>query len=186
MKKNVCLCVLALSLVATGLSANDEIPHAYDEWPGALGLFVSSLATNPGYGIHYHYSFGRLGVSATLGGYYDPGNKLYSDQVLYYSIFSTLQYRVYGHTFSPGLSTQLYSWVLGGHIGSIDWVEGPVGSYTSVHGPYKADFVAGLGIGIELIFRGHLSIPLEFGYVGQFPNDKIVSFTFASGVRYRF
>ncbi len=170
------------------LFGQEEKGPAYEEWPGALGLSFSTLAGNPGYGIHYHYTLGKWGFNATLGGYLDPDNTFYSDYFLYYAIYSTVQYRVYGHKFTDRLSSQLYTWFLLGHLGYMDWVSSlsEDGVYSSSVGDYRADYLVGLGIGIEVIFSEHLSIPLDFGYVGEFPNDLLISFSFGSGIRYRF
>jgi hypothetical protein len=157
----------------------------FERWPNALGVYGNSLAGNPGGGLHYQRSFGSLGLQFTGGGLYTPDSDWGS--VLDYSVFIQGTWRVFAEDYSSVVSGQLYLWALGGHIGYIrtEYVEdGTTGSYEPE--PYVPSALAGFGIGIELVLFRHFSLPLEFGYVGQFPNESALQFGAGAGFRYRY
>lgn len=162
--------------IAVAPEVPGKLVPAYEKYPSALGLYASSLAGTGqvGGGLQYAHSWGPLGFFIAGGGVYDPSNTYYT--VLDYNVIASLQYRVYGNVFSRYFSGQLYAWLLAGHLGYI----------RSNSSPYVALGTAGIGIGIEFILLEHLSIPIEFGFCGQFPTDPKVQFSFGGGLRYRY
>ncbi|HCM27459.1 MAG: hypothetical protein A2Z99_05790 [Treponema sp. GWB1_62_6] len=168
--------------------AEETVP-AFELWPNALGVFGSSLAGHSGGGLHYQRWFERIGIAITAGGLYSPDDDS-GGAVLDYSAEFSVQYRVFGEDYSRWFSGQLYVWGLAGHVGYIlnDYESDPDsendGEYVTL--PYVGDAVAGAGIGIETILFEHFSVPLEFGYIGQLPNDPNLQFSFGGGLRYRY
>ncbi len=163
--------IVSLIFSSSALYAKDT---AYERWPSALGFSFSSLAGNPGGGLHYQRWLDKLGFACTAGILYSP--EAFYGSILDYSVTASVQYRVYGADFADWFSGQLYVWGQAGHIGYI----------RSATSPLILDAVLGVGIGIETILFDHFSFPLEFGYTGQFPIDTAVNLSFSGGIRYRY
>jgi hypothetical protein len=161
---------------------------SFQEFPNALGMSINSTT---GWGLHWLYWKDNLGLSVTAGGSYLPEgattNFLSPQNWVDYGISVQGLLRVYGIDFSKWLGGQLYVTALLGHQGkgAMIYSYDPVTSVsTNVRGPYVPMLNLGLGIGIELIWFKHFSIPLEIMYVGQYPFklEPAVSL----GLRYRF
>jgi hypothetical protein len=176
------LALVCGSLIAAG-STEDPVP-AYEIYPKSLGFQYGEIS---GTGLSHHWGEGTTGYQIAAGGIYvpyAPGDEYmglsYPPTTLDYTIGVEAQFRVYGDAFTNWLTGQLYLFAGLNHRGYIPlhtvaeeyldesnpamsvWVE-PVysaGVYTPVVG-------LGGGIGIELIFFTHFSIPIELGYAVQ-------------------
>jgi len=49
-----------------------------------------------------------------------------------------------------------------------------------------ADAMLGIGFGFDFMLFDHISIPLQFGFEGEFPNEISAGFCIGTGIRYRF
>jgi hypothetical protein len=183
-RKLVCVTVLA-AVLSAGTAFAEVSPAGYDSFKNALGFFGGTISVTSGaYGLQYQRWFdGGIGVQFTGGGSYNPS---VSYPAMDYSANTTLLWSVYGQDFSRWLGGRLYLWAMAGHHGRFDY------NYSLPKGdsPPVAEFVptafAGVGIGIETILFEHFSIPLQFGYSGEFPFKPSIGFSFGGGLRYRY
>ncbi|MFZ4616989.1 MAG: hypothetical protein ACOYM2_12440 [Rectinemataceae bacterium] len=190
MKARILMTVLLAAALAFPILADEaaDLP-ATERWPSALGIYGSPLAGHAGGGLNWQTWYGPLGLSLVGGGMYSPTGQFGS--ILDYSLLGEVQYRVLREDFSRWFASQLYVWVLAGHLGYItatttyDYNVTPSTSTTTIL-PFVATAVGGLGIGIEATLFGHFSVPLEVGYVGQFPKDPKLAFCVGGGLRYRY
>ena len=178
------LIMVLLVVVTVPLFAQEtDAKPAFSEFPQALGAYANSTLTG---GLSWQYWIGKVGISITAGG-------LYSETYLFgnpldYNVQAEVQYQVYGVDFTSWAGGVLYVLGLVGHRGIIPMVYTPdiditmQGVYST--GPYTPSFALGFGIGIEPILFRHLSFPIEFMYIGQFPLKLEPSF--GGGLRYRY
>lgn len=188
MKARMLMTVLLAAALAFPILADEAADMPVTErWPSALGVYGSPLAGHAGGGLNWQAWYGPLGLSLVGGGMYSPASQYGS--ILDYSVFGEVQYRVLREDFSRWFASQLYVWVLAGHLGYITvetvYDNASATSTRTVH-PFVATAVGGLGIGIEATLFGHFSVPLEVGYIGQFPNDRMLTFSASGGLRYRY
>lgn len=186
------LTVVALGLVTTGSitaqtrKAKEDV--RYDDFKSSLGVFAMNIPNGGSYGLQYERWFNDNGIQVTGGGYYSPKKESWTD-TLDYSIMIHGLHTVYGNTVSNELAGRLYTWAAIGHHGFIKTTQSWNSSTLETDyddEKYSANAVVGLGIGIEVILFEHFSIPLQFGFVGEFPNEPGLGFSFGSGIRYRY
>ncbi|MCD1655676.1 hypothetical protein K7J14_13345 [Treponema zuelzerae] len=178
------LAILAFCMIsAAGVFAesSDKKEVRFDDYRSALGMFAMAIPNGGAYGLQFEHWFNSFGFTVTGGGYYRPEDDWAN--ILDYSVVFQGMHTVFGNTFSDQVAGRLYSWASIGHHG---YMTDDTNDDVYEEGAYKANGVAGLGIGIEMIFFEHFSIPLQFGYTGEFPNDPGLGFTFGSGIRYRY
>ena len=177
MKKTRALLLIGAVLVLVNpvslfsFGAEEVSVPAYVEFPQALGFQYGEIA---GTGLSYQVWRDAVGFQVAGGIVYIP---LSEDSWIYrtldYSLGTEIQLRVYGEDFASWLSGQLYGFAGLNHGGYIpivtikdayaidedNWASAELGT-----GPYTPTFGFGLGIGIEIIFFRHFSMPLELGY----------------------
>jgi hypothetical protein len=156
---------LALMLMLSAAIAAEEFESPYETFPQALG---GSFGRISGIGLHYHKWAGENAFQVT-------GGLIYNMELLY-SIGGEYQRRVYGEAFTNWLAGSLYLFAGGSFVGVL-----------------PGEINAGAGVGVELILFRHLSIPLEFGYVGTWSYTAAslseafsVGPTVQAGLRYRY
>ncbi len=178
--RKVSILTLIILLFLTNILFSQILPssHEYEDFmtatPNALGVFIIGGENIDVGGLHYQRWFSNnIGLTLNGGG-------TYSINTLDYSVAAEIQYMVYHETFNNYIASGLYLWSMTGHRGYMD------GATTTTEFTYKADFYAGLGIGIECIFWKHFSIPLHVGYILEFPNEMSLSFASGAGIRYRY
>lgn len=171
-----------------------ETEDAFIEYPQALGFSGGNII---GPGISWMNWTGRTGVQLAAGILYSPpdADSWYSDDVLDYSLGAEVLRRMYGDTYAPWFTGQLYIWGSLKHHGFIPVVEKTeIGTeeYEYSSGDYTPGVAVGAGIGIEMIIFKHFSIPFEFGYLAEmeFLSDDAVPLTVdlatQGGIRYRY
>lgn len=181
---------LALTF-ADGFTKNSKPEVTYDSFSNALGMFAIAIPNGGAYGLQYQHWFKKFGFQITGGGFYNPDNNWGS--TLDYSVLLEGLYTVYGNSFSEQIAGRLYTWTALGHHGFIP--DNSIYRYDSAIGSdvyeddntYYPNFLVGLGIGIEFILFEHFSIPLQFGYMGEFPLNRALVFLaeqeFATGIK---
>lgn len=142
----------------------------------AAGVYGTAWQESGGGGLQYQHWFKRLGMQFTAGGWANSYNGTLSS--VDFSVLAELQGKLYSHFFSPKFGSIFYAWAMTGFHGYSDISAGDLIFYPNL--------VAGFGLGIELIFIQHISIPIQFGFSGELPNDMNFGFSFGSGLRYRF
>jgi hypothetical protein len=157
------------------------------DFNNAVGIFgMVNSATNV-YGIQYQRWYDRAGFQIEGAAYYDPSSE--AAKTLDYNIAAEFQYKLYDTTWGTRAGTCLYAWILAGHRGFIDntwsWND-ETGDSEKTDSTFYANAVAGIGFGFDIMFLNHLSVPVQFGFMGQFPCEPAVGITFGTGLRYRF
>lgn len=111
------------------------------------------------------------------------------------SLSTELQLKLFETLMGEKSASILYAWFLAGYQGSSSrtWnnSQGDYGAADYVpgyytQGDYKSSALMGLGFGFDIMFLNHISIPIQFGFSGSFPNDISAGFCFGAGLRYRF
>jgi hypothetical protein len=175
------LCV-TFSLFAGAAFAQEQTPpiDPFDASPSALGVFAMNYGiTGMVYGLHYNHWFDRVGFQITGGGNYMPYDGY---PIMDYSVAIQGMYELLSNTFSEKLAGRLYVWGMVGHRG---WLRNS--SYTApVTTTYVPGLACGVGIGVDFVLFRHFSIPIEFGYSGQFLNDVSATPSIGGGLRYRY
>ena len=171
MKKIISLLVI-IALLLMPIFAEAAENENDKDGSAALGMYFCTGEFSM-IGLHYQQWFGNHGVMVSAG--------LTGDTI---NAVAEYEYCVYSAKFTETLNSRLYVWVLGG----VNCVNDH--KYNNATGEYEPNFyvdgLASLGIGMEFVWWKHLSIPVQFGYIVELPNNTKMSFCFASGVRYRF
>lgn len=133
-----------------------------------------------------HWFDNNLGFQLELGGYarkdcyywYDYDLESHKeDEYLrsYFSAATHLLYNVFSTNQAKIFYTRFYLWGMGGVIMLSDY-----------ENSFLLNGCAGVGIGAEFVVWHRMSIPVEFGFSGSFPTDLSMSFSAATGIRFRF
>lgn len=181
--------VLAFGGIA-GLSANPL------ECKNAIGVYA--LISDSVFGMQYQRWFTeRFGVQFTGYGYFNSNPNIFyveetSDTPEYsFSIAVEPQIMLFETAISEKTAVRLFAWGLVGYHGysEAEWIsssESETGTGYYKNKGYFNNVNLGLGAGFEFMFLKRMSIPIEFGFVGAFPNDSYTTFTVGSGIRFRF
>ncbi len=133
-----------------------------DRNPHALGFQGGEIS---GTGLSYQRWRGEWGYQIAAGALYNApsADAFLFDNVLDYSLGFQLQRSVFASDFNERVAGQLY-WTVGvNHSGSIPReYDEDSGIHTT--GDYIPVFGIGAGLGIELVFYEHISIPIELLY----------------------
>lgn len=195
MKKIVTL-LLLLTIVGALVFAQNEDSVAGTESPGVLfpdsiGFFGSLVEY---FGLSWQSWAGRFGYAITAGGLALPnGGGFWGEEAkeidFYswsYNIELDLLYKLFSSNINEWFSGDLFVYSQLGHRG---YSEPEITSADEdetiyVAGPYRVEFMAGLGVGFETVIFRHFSIPIMLGYVIKLPLE--VNFNVGLGLRYRF
>lgn len=182
------LVILFLGVVATSFAvAEDGFSFVEDKSVG-----FSCLATYDCYnslGMSYQQWFAHgIGLQVTVGG----GFAKYNMNSLF-SVQADLQKLFFAHRFNRSeITTALFGWLAGGFTCYEDdyteFMYDEAGdSYNEIyHEEFVKAFGLGLGLGVDVIFSDHVSIPVTMGFMGSYSDEVRVHFCMGSGLRYRF
>ena len=149
----------------------------------AIGVYLLGAESAVG-GIQYERRFTDL-ISTKFGVYamYDS----YSTYQPFHCNFSVeTDFKLYETNWRDKVASRLFAYALAGYMADSEY------SYDySVENPESTkklkksnDAVASLGFGFDFIFFEHLSVPIQFGFMGTFPDDPQVGFCGGIGLRY--
>ena len=181
MKKNLKLFlsgILFLSLSVLPLFADEK--NSCEDWDlssTALGTSVTFAPEHFIYGLNVQHWWNAFGLDFTLGGNYSKNFDGSDESYICASFKPMLQ--VYKTDPSKTYMAKVYIWGLTATTGQI-LAEGK----TVIKTPFDAIF--GFGFGTEIISWKHLSLPIEVGFAGGFPNDPAFGFCSSFGLRFRF
>jgi len=182
MKKTLKILVAVAMLFGIGLSS---LAAEGLENRNAIGVYVIGSETPFG-GIQYERRVTDL-ISFKVNTYiyYDGGEN--ASNPLDYNIIGECDFTLYETDWFENSGSRLFAYVLAGHTGSTskeyvyDSVNG-TGGYTNP--VFTPNAVVSAGFGFDFIFFKHLSIPCQFGFIGNFPNDASAGFCAGTGLRY--
>lgn len=194
MRKSLKLLAVTAVLALCGLHSLSATPLDFKNSVGVYGLF-----NTPVVGIQYQrWCTDRIGFQTTGFVQYDqsdPVVNIQNDDGFSFSISGEFHLKLFETPFGTKSASVLYAWFLGGYHGFSDarYVEpegewdtpGYIAGYYEPTG-FKSNAVLGIGFGFDIMFLNHLSIPIQFGFSGEFPNQTQAGFCFGTGVRYRF
>lgn len=185
MKKLTKLATLVCALSFLGGAVAFANPIDSDS---AIGVFAMGSSEIGVYGLQYQHWFNdKIGMQLEGYAYYNP-NVSYDD-VLQYNICGEFQYKLYETCLGERSATNLYAWGLIGHhayIKNTTNYDSATNTSTMTSSGFCPSIVGGFGFGFDVMFLNHISIPVEFGFLGEFPYNQSVGFVFGSGIRYRF
>lgn len=178
--KKIKLIIAALAVLTLGISAVSANPNDYHN---AVGIFaITDFEENAVGGIQF-----QKWVTDKIG-FQIEGSIFYNADT--YKSFSAnfnaeMQYKLFQTNMGEKNASVLYAWVLAGGKGnSTDWYDESAGK--RVNGETLFNATLGLGFGFDFNFINHLSVPIQFGFMGTFPNTLAAGFAIGTGVRYRF
>ncbi len=147
----------------------------------AIGMYFMGADDSFG-GIQYERRFTNI-ISEKAGIYASYENSTGTCDI---SVTGETDFTLYETSWKEFVNSRLFAYALIGYHGYINseyhYVEGGE-SYRENTG-YLQDGMLGLGFGFDFTFFGHLSLPIEFGFVGNFPNNPHVGFCAGAGIRY--
>ena len=151
----------------------------FEEFNKSVGVFAYAY---PGLswqqwigGFGYQINFSGMYLPSEYVDYIDENYVSYDYIQAFYLFTAEAQFEFFTVKFLDDWHGRLYGVVLGGLYYSSDY-----------NVPDIFNGIAGIGIGYETIYKKHLSFPLHFGYVCEFPNEFKMDFAFGAGFRFRF
>lgn len=187
--KKVIVILLMICMVLPMVFAEEEETesNAFAQYPEALGFYYGEIA---GTGLTYHRWNDGVGYQVTAGALYLPPDA--GGNLLDYVVGFENSYTVYSEDFTNWLSGLLSLFWGVNHRGFIP-VTYDEETYEPVIGSYTPTFTLGGGIGIEVLWFKHFSIPFEVGYGATYlPLESaaidmfLVDLYFQAGFRYRY
>src|SRR5574344_1278211 len=179
--------VLMMMCILTSFGVVSAFANPIDS-DNAIGVFIMGTTESSVYGLQYQHWFNdKIGMQVEGAAYYNPD--VYYGKELQYNISAEFQYKLYETSLGERSATNLYAWLLAGHhayIKRTSEYEAVTGTSTTTSSGYCPNAVCGLGFGFDIMFLNHISLPIEFGFLSEFPNDPSIDFAFGSGIRYRF
>ena len=116
------------------------------------------------------------------------GSAFYNDSS--YQDFSAnvslqFKYSMINSDFGDHFGSRFYAYAVAGYNGwSISKWDSDTYEYVATE--YFNDVFVSLGFGIEWLLIDHLSLPLNFGFAGRFPENPTAGFCMGTGIRYSF
>lgn len=181
MKKSIKILLASLVIFTCGAVSAFAAPLDYES---AVGVsFLTTFDSMAIGGLQYQrWISDKFGIQTEGAIMYQPDSY---NNMLDYNINVEFQYKLFETPMGAKNATILYGWILAGHRGFQDKdYNDATQKWTKQK--FKADAVAGIGFGFDVMLLNHISIPFNFGLVGEFPNDSAAGFCLGSGVRYRF
>jgi hypothetical protein len=171
--------ILSLALLSSTIFA-DSSPFL--NYANSLGVYASFLGGQdvPAAGLAWNTWLNRHGVQVWGGGYYQNAN-------YYYNISAAWRYMLLNVKFNEWFASNIFTTVSAGYFGAGNESR-PANTSTGaseLNGSFLHYGGLAAGFGVELLFFEHFSIPIEFGYAGQFPNISL-GFSGGIGLLYRF
>ena len=174
--KKLILTLTTLFLLAGSMFANGL------ENENAIGMFIIG-ADQPVGGLQYEHRFSNL-FSTKMGVFAFYNNDAYADP---YNMNFTVEtdFTLFENNWKDKICSRLFAYGLVGYAGKMERHY----EYTESNGEKKSqqmhnNAVASAGFGFDFIFFDHLSVPIQFGFLGTFPDDPQVGFCAGIGIRY--
>jgi len=177
MKKNS----IALFLVTVLFSCVSLYANPVDA-NSAVGVTAMGTTRAGVYGLQYQHWFNnRFGMQTEGFAYYNPD----SNEELNYLICGEFLIKLYETQLTERSASNLFVWILAGHRGYSE-KEYDYNTGKTLYSGFCPDALAGVGFGFDIMFLNHISFPVQFGFLGEFPYDTSVGFSLGTGIRYRF
>ena len=174
--KKLILTISTLFLLAGAVFANGL------ENKNAIGVYIIGSESAVG-GIQYERRFTDI-ISTKIGVFAFYDNKTYSDP-FNANITVETDFTLFENQWREKICSRLFAYAMTGYTGkyerSYDYSQSETGiKIEKMHN----NAIASLGFGFDFIFFDHLSVPVQFGFMGTFPDDTQVGFCGGVGLRY--
>ena len=176
---------LLLAGVLLGLCGGTALFANGLENKNAIGVFVLGSEQAVG-GIQYERRFTDL-ISGKFGVMAFYNNDTYNSNPFNMNLTVETDFTLFENTWKDKISSRLFAYGMVGYLGFIDR------SYNYNFEETRSEkqsekmhnnAVASVGFGFDFVFFDHLSVPLQFGFMGTFPDDPQVGFCGGVAVRY--
>lgn len=146
----------------------------------AIGAYVLGADPTIG-GLQYEHRFTDL-VSSKIGAFVFYNNDTYSDP---FNMNISLQtdFTLYENEWRDKIASRLFAYALAGYTANIERGYDYVNDVQKKE-EFHQNAIASIGFGFDFIFFEHLSVPVQFGFMGSFPNDTRIGFCGGVGIRY--
>ena len=175
--KKIILIATTLFIITTGLFANGL------ENKNAIGIYVIGSEESVG-GLQYERRFSDL-VSTKFGVFAFYNEKSYSEP---YNMSFTVEtdFTLFENNWKDKISSRLFAYGLVGYAGKLDhtWSYDELSEGSTKTDTIHNNAVLSAGFGFDFIFFDHLSVPVQFGFMGTFPDDPQVGFCGGIALRY--
>lgn len=165
--KKTLVLIAAVALFMAGSSAFAETVLPSDENPKVLGFTYCLSPSFFSSGLTYQQWKGNFGFHVDLDMTFDSE----------FALIGGIQKAFFQTKHNDVLSSIMFAWADAGTYTDTNTADGAI---------EIPNFMAGAGIGFEIILFDHFSIPVKVGYTAVFPNDTTVSFSYSGGLMYRF
>ncbi len=178
--KNIVKKILATGVFAILCAGTGAFASGLDN-NNAIGIYGIGSEIGVG-GIQYERRFSDL-FSTKFGVFAFYNEDSYSDP---YNMNVTVEtdFTLFESDWKDKICSRLFAYGLVGYTGrlerSYEYMEPESKRIEKMHN----NAVASLGFGFDFIFFEHLSVPVQFGFMGTFPDDPQVSFCGGIGIRY--
>lgn len=189
MKRNIILILIVLSSVTSFAVTEDSFSIVQDKSVGFSFMVTNDCYNSLGMSYQQWLPHG-IGVQATVGGGFAKYNV---DSFL--SVQLELQKLFFAHRFDTTktkITTSLFGYLAGGFTCYEDkyyetlYDQRKDNYYEVYHEEFLKVFGFGLGLGVDVIFSDHISIPFTMGFMGQFLNNPAFGLSAGAGILYRF
>ena len=146
----------------------------------AVGAYFLAADHEVG-GLQYERRFSDL-VSTKFGVFAFYNQDTYSDPFKM-NITAETDFTLYANNWREKIASRLFAYGMVGYESYIERV------YDYEHDAKKSEkmhnnALASVGFGFDFMFFDHLSVPIQFGFMGTFPDDTQVGFCGGIGIRY--
>ncbi len=178
--KKLLLCLGFISLTSLMFATTDALKNK-----NAIGVYIIGAELPTG-GIQYERKFTDL-ISEKFGvyAYYSPDE--WSNNNFDCSFTAETDFNLYETTWNNLVASRLFAFGLVGYHG---WTDSAIiydsitDTSTKTAPKYYQDAILAAGFGFDFFFFGHLSLPIQFGFMGTFPNKNNIGFCGGTALRY--
>lgn len=175
--------IIMVAAVLMGLGVTAAFAENVDYNKNAIGVYVLGADNTIG-GIQYEHRFNDL-ISTKVNTYIYYSGSEYSTYPMNYNVDLEVDFTLFEDTISKFCTSRLFVYGLAGNSGYLIRPSEYVNDeYVYYPLKYENSVVLSAGFGFDFVFFKHLSIPCQFGFMGNFPYDASAGFCGGIGLRY--
>lgn len=184
MKKSIKFLVILSAILGLGVANLSAHPLEAKTAVGIYGMSTTETNNASAYGLELQQWFTPKLAVTVLGSAFYQDNEWYS-RPFNANVSLQLTYSLIESQFGNHFGSRFFAYALGGYSGYGENVKSNDAKAENKI-VYSHNALVSLGFGFEFLMFDHLSIPLTFGFAGEFPNDPAAGFCLGAGVRYAF
>ena len=149
----------------------------------SIGIYFI-IADNSIGGIQYEHRFSDI-VSEKFGIYAFYNDTYFQSTPLDMTFTAQTDFALYQADWNRCIASRLFAYVLAGYNGKIIRNYDYTGNEKKlIFEDFQHNAILSTGFGFDFIFFEHLSIPIQFGFMANFPYDSKIGFCGGSALRY--